>query len=247
VPFNYNRADPKLELPHRWDLEPLVLRTIQPKDENGRPAYDYIDGAFRPDTGKLLALLGRTELYGSPLAAVRELLQNAFDAVNERLARERLDLPHPLDPDALEALRATHRVTIKIEERDNRVYLVCADNGVGMNKSVIRDYLLVSGRRRRPEVSALARRCREKGFSLERSGQFGIGVLSYFMLADQVVLRTWHNEGEGAEAVVGASRQKGSGLLGNCDPTLELNEGQRSPSGCDANSTSARSIDSPIL
>jgi Histidine kinase-, DNA gyrase B-, and HSP90-like ATPase len=213
APFKHNPANPRHELPHRWDMEPLVHRTFQPRDQDGRPAYEYIDGAFRPDTGKLLELLGGSELYGTEWAAVRELLQNAFDAVNERIARERLALPEPLDKARVDSIRDNHSVSIRVEERDDRVYLVCTDNGIGMSKAVIRDYLLVSDRRRRPEIAALERRCREKGFSLERSGKFGIGVLGYFMLADHLVLRTWCNEGEGAEACGWSFETDGIGCL----------------------------------
>jgi hypothetical protein len=46
-----------------------------------------------------LELLAGTQLYGTPLAAIRELLQNAFDAVGERIARERLSQPDPVDPE----------------------------------------------------------------------------------------------------------------------------------------------------
>jgi HSP90 family molecular chaperone len=117
------------------------------------------NGAFRPDTGKLLDLLGGPELYGSPFAAVRELLQNAFDAVNERIARGRLERSDPLASGVVEALSATHKVAIKVEQRDNRVYLVCVDNGIGMSKSVLCDYLLVSGRRGRPECTETSSCC----------------------------------------------------------------------------------------
>jgi len=56
-----------------------------------KDAYVYIEGSFRPNTEKLLELLAGTALYEEPLAAVRELLQNAFDAVRERIAYERLE------------------------------------------------------------------------------------------------------------------------------------------------------------
>ena len=114
---------------------------------------------------------------------------------------------------------------MKVEERDGRVYLVCTDNGVGMNKAVIRDYLLVSGRNRRPEFNALERRCKEKNFSVERSGKFGIGVLSYFMIADQLIIRTLHNEGEGAEAVGWRFETDGVGSFGELRPDPQIARG----------------------
>src|SRR5579875_715891 len=71
------------QLPHQWDLATEVHRNIVPKENT----YEYIDGSFRPNTAKLLQLLSGTELYGKTIAAVRELLQNAFDAVKEDIAR----------------------------------------------------------------------------------------------------------------------------------------------------------------
>jgi len=59
-----------------------------------------------------------------------------------------------------------------------------------MTKRIIKDHLLVSGSGTRQDVLALERRCLAAGFVLGRSGQFGIGVLSYFMLADKVVITT---------------------------------------------------------
>jgi hypothetical protein len=68
-----------------------------------------------------------------------------------------------------------------------------------MSKAIIRDYLLVSGKSRRPDLAKLGRDCRERGFSFDHTGKFGIGVLSYFMLADKVVIRTRRNVSEDRE------------------------------------------------
>jgi hypothetical protein len=174
-------------LPHRWRLEPIVYRDVRPRDD----AFVYIDGAFRPDTQRLLELLAGQELYGNPLFALRELLQNAFDAVRERIAWQRLALSDPNDPSAVSRLVASHRVELTIERRgDGTDLLRCRDTGAGMNREILTNYLLVSGAGRHPEAAALARHARDVGFELERTGEFGIGVLSYFMLADRVELRT---------------------------------------------------------
>ncbi len=55
---------------HRWDLPQKLHRDLEPKANT----YEYIDGAFRPNTRKLLELLSGKELYGTALAGVRELL-----------------------------------------------------------------------------------------------------------------------------------------------------------------------------
>jgi hypothetical protein len=187
------------QLPHRWVLPNFVQRDFRPQERDGRPNYEYIDGAFRPDTAKLLELLAGTELYGDWRAGVRELLSNAFDAVRERIARRRLELSDPLNPTGVSFLEREHFVSLRLEASEGRCFLVCEDNGVGMDKAVIRDYLLVSGKSRRPDLATLERDCRGRGFSFDRTGKFGVGVLSYFMLADKVIIRTRRYAGEYCE------------------------------------------------
>jgi hypothetical protein len=181
------------DLPHRWDLSPAVHADIRPRDDS----YEYIDGSFRPDTQKLLQLLSGVELYGNELVAVRELLQNAFDAVRERIAYERLALLNPTDPSIEVRLGELNRVDMCLEVSAGGAWLVCVDTGVGMTKTIIQDHLLVSGVASRHDVLELERRCRHAGFTLGRTGQFGIGVLSYFMLADRVTIRTKRSQDPG--------------------------------------------------
>lgn len=179
--------------PHRWDLLPSVHRDIAPKGDT----YVYIDAGFRPDTQKMLQLLSGVELYGSAMVAVRELLQNAFDAIKEQIAYERLSRPNPKDLLLQKNLGKLHRVNLTLEDRPDGVWLICKDDGVGMTKAIIRDHVLVSGAAKHHDVLALERRCRKAGFPLGRTGQFGIGVLSYFMLGDRVVLNTMRSPNPG--------------------------------------------------
>ena len=105
---------------HRWVILPDVRRDIRPK--NG--LYEYIDGAFRPDTKKLLQLFSGKEMYGNELVAVRELLQNAFDAVREQIAYERLARPNPRDGNLEEKFAEVHKVELQVEVRNGQVWLV---------------------------------------------------------------------------------------------------------------------------
>ena len=104
-PFSHNPIDPDHPLPHHWDLEPFVLTNWTITNQGGDSDYTYIDGSFRPAPGKLLELLAGLELYRTSLDGVRELLQNAFDAVNEHIAIKRLEVPNPLDKKSLLSLR----------------------------------------------------------------------------------------------------------------------------------------------
>lgn len=180
-------------LPHRWDVQSAVMRDVKPQPET----YEYIDGSFQPDTKRLLDLLSGTELYQDPLVAVRELVQNAFDAVRERIARQRLRQPNPANPVVQERLAALHEVTLRLEKGSDGLTLICTDTGMGMTRRIIERHLLTSGAPRRGEITALERACTESGFRLERTGQFGIGVLSYFMLANQVTVVTARSQEAG--------------------------------------------------
>jgi len=186
------------KLPHKWTLPSGIERDIEPYQDS----YEYIDGAFRPDTNKILELLSGTELYGTPIHAVQEMLQNAFDAVREQIAYTRLGLRSPDDVSSNE-LGKQHFVRLTLENTDGSVWIVCEDNGVGMTKRIIADYLLVSGRGVRHEILDLERRCEAAGFSLGRTGQFGIGVLSYFMLASRVIFKTRRSSESGLQEPYG--------------------------------------------
>jgi hypothetical protein len=176
--------------PYRWPLESRVHATVAPREGT----YVYIDGSFRPNVTKVLELLGGIELYGTRMAAVRELLQNAFDAVRERIARQRLQTETPMASETVDRIRALHHVTIRVEPGDEGVQVICADSGIGMTKAMIRDRFLVSGATPRHQERELERECRRHGFSVGRTARFGIGVLSYFLLGSRVVVRTKRSE-----------------------------------------------------
>jgi hypothetical protein len=210
------------EIPYPWWLPAAVHRNIEPRDGT----YEYIDGAFRPDTRKILSLLSGTALYQTPFHAVRELAQNAFDAVAERIAYQRLGQLKPASGKLAKQLAEQHRVSLQLETEGADAFLVCTDNGIGMTKSIIRDRVLVAGSSPRHDVRALDRRCKEAGFDLGRSGKFGIGILSYFMISTNVEIETlraqeagdsdstkWHFETEGVGSF-GELRKLGGDLPG---------------------------------
>ncbi|MGN7999477.1 HD domain-containing protein [Sphingomonas sp. 22176] len=159
--------------------------------------FTYIDGSFRPDTQKLLATLSGTALYESNLSAVRELIQNALDAVREQIAYTRLQFTDPMEPNAIQSLANLHHVTVSLTKDGDRIFLKCEDNGTGMTRAIIERHLLISGSGIRGESRRLERAAQERGFAVERTGRFGIGVLSYFMLADSLSISTRRSQEAG--------------------------------------------------
>lgn len=195
---------------YRWPWPPKTTKDIKPIAHT----FEYIEGAFRPHMSRIISLLGGTELYRSPLAAIRELLQNAFDAVIEQMARQLL-VADSADLDGHRAsLGGLNRVRLGLEHVDGDTWLICSDTGAGMTRRIIEQFLLVSGSSPRPEVLELIRQCAQRGIEFARSGQFGVGTLSYFMLADKMIIETrpsieahvnpenhgWSFETEGLEA-----------------------------------------------
>ena len=133
------------------------------------------------------------------MIAVRELLQNALDTVKEQIARQRLLQQDPLDSAWHRKLGELHKVSLVVTQNEQGVWLICTDTGIGMTRGIIERHLLVGGSSALPEVRQLEREANACGFSTERSGQFGIGVLSYFMLADSMVITTRRSDLAGGD------------------------------------------------
>lgn len=133
----------------------------------------------------LIRLLAE-HLYSEPDVFVRELVQNANDSIVRRREQE---------PDLAGR--------IEIEADPSARTLVFRDNGLGMDAQDIRRFLSVIG----SSGTGTTRRelAGKGGAALELIGQFGIGMLSAFVVAERVVVRTrklgseeafaWHNSG----------------------------------------------------
>ncbi|MFC1419472.1 ATP-binding protein [Streptacidiphilus cavernicola] len=147
-----------------------------------------VDAALQiSDVPALVGVLGGEQLYGrEPEVAVRELIQNAQDAVMARTV---------VDPDFTDG-----RVEVRLSEVDGEWVLEVGDNGVGMDEDLLVHSLLDFGRsgwssnRVRKSFPGLA------GGGFKPRGRFGIGFFSVFMLGDQVELVTRRYDGAQADA-----------------------------------------------
>jgi molecular chaperone HtpG len=120
---------------------------------------------FQVDLRGLVDLLSH-HLYSSPRVYLRELLQNAVDAITARRA---------LDPGAPASIR------LSVERGGLRV----EDCGIGLSEADVHTFLATIGRSSKRDVVAgveVARR--------EFLGQFGIGLLACFMVADEIEVVT---------------------------------------------------------
>ena len=126
---------------------------------------------------RLVKLLAGESLYGNdPMAAVRELLQNANDAV-------RLKFHTAID----EYDAQVEKLPIKVElsNEGSNTYLSISDFGVGMTSRIMTEYLIsIASNYWESQFYYDYPGAVEKGFA--QAGKFGIGFLSVFMLGDEI-------------------------------------------------------------
>ena len=118
-------------------------------------------------------------LYAEADAFVREMLQNAHDSI-----KRRREWQGDGTPDGV--------VRVKIDRQAAMVTIT--DNGAGMTETEVREYLSTIGR---SGTDASRRDLVEKGRQAEVTviGQFGIGLLSAFIVDDRVVEMQSYLEG----------------------------------------------------
>ncbi|MEV7598476.1 ATP-binding protein [Kitasatospora sp. NPDC089797] len=192
------RADELLHAVRRVLTDhPLPTRLTS---DGAAPAAGAFTGwaRFRLDERRVRSLLMGVELYRDRDLAVRELYQNALDACRYRRARtEYLDRTNPL---------ATYSYEGRIEFRqdvdeDGRAYLECQDNGVGMGEAELRGVFSNAGARFAEQLDFKLERAEwrktDPPVELYPNSRFGIGVLSYFMLADEIQVTTCRMDATG--------------------------------------------------
>lgn len=122
--------------------------------------------AFQVDLRGIVELLSH-HLYTSPRVYVRELLQNAVDAISARGL---------VDP------AADRSVVVEPREHTGDGTLRVHDSGVGLTEAEVHELLATIGRSSKRDDLGFARH--------EFLGQFGIGLLSCFLVADEIRVLT---------------------------------------------------------
>ncbi|WP_229835983.1 HSP90 family protein, partial [Dactylosporangium sucinum] len=148
-----------------------------------------MDRTFQVDLRGVVDLLSH-HLYASPRVYVRELLQNAVDAITARGAgggRIRIEAPD-----------VTGDGTLRV-----------SDNGVGLSEEQVHQFLATIGRSSKRDDFGFARH--------DFLGQFGIGLLSCFLVADEIRVLTraegsptvlWRGFADGRYSVSPASAER---------------------------------------
>lgn len=165
---------------------------------DGRPRYQRPLVHFRLDHNRIRELLMGEQLYGDPMLAVREMYQNALDACRYRQARVTFlkRIGKYLGPPYVGRIRFRQDV-----DTAGRAFIECDDNGVGMTSAILEHVFAVAGRRFHDLPEFVEERADwqriESPVQLYPNSQFGIGVLGYFMLADEILVATRRYERDG--------------------------------------------------
>ncbi|MCC3654676.1 caspase family protein [Streptomyces sp. S07_1.15] len=171
---------------------------------------------FRLAEDEIRPLLMGTQLYGDPMLAVRELYQNALDACRYREMRVRYGRKRHSGHSDDWRPRIVFRQGV---DEEGRAYIECEDNGSGMTREKLTSMFARAGRRyeQDPDFVQERRNWRRAGLDdVHLNSRFGIGVFSYFMLAEEVEVRTCPVDRFGEhipQEQLRADIQSGSGLL----------------------------------
>lgn len=203
----------------------LTADGVTPASDGAGPAYRLPHLRFRLAQEQVLELLMGEQLYGDPALPIRELYQNALDAC--RYAQARLTyLKRAGRSDALDHWSGAIRFRQGTDDQ-GRPFIECEDNGIGMGVRELTETFTQAGRRfaDTPEFIEEQTEWLAQDVRLYPNSQFGIGVLSYFMLADDFEVETcrMNREGRSGESLHVAI--SGSGNL------IRLRPGRREQHG----------------
>lgn len=151
------------------------------------------------DLPRIIRSLGGEELYGKdPTVPLRELIQNSSDAIRARRFYESRD-------------NDFGEIIVSLSEKDGISCLRVEDNGIGMSKRVLTQYLLDFGCSfwSKPQVQEEFPGLLSSGF--QSTGKYGIGFFSVFMSSDRVKIITRRPDAAASDSLV---LEFGSGLAG---------------------------------
>ena len=151
--------------------------------------YEYHDLSFSLSRDEVINLFLTDKLYGDTSLFVRELLQNSLDALRLRKAVK------AMKKEAWEEGQVRFRHYL--DEKGHSV-VECADNGCGMDYHILEQFFGQVGKSyyRSNEFERLRAGLRQAGVDFDPCSRFGIGFMSVFMVADNVIVQTRKEDGE---------------------------------------------------
>lgn len=140
---------------------------------------------FTLEQNRILELLMGAQLYSDKYACLRELYQNSLDACRCQMAA-----------DEANGKESVGKIEFGIEtDKEGKKYVYCLDNGKGMSTHIIENYLLKIGSSYY-KSSDFYQSQAATGNKFTPTSQFGIGILSCFMIGDRLEITTKEEGGE---------------------------------------------------
>lgn len=130
--------------------------------------------SFSLNQKKIIELLMGVGLYKDKFACLRELYQNSLDACRCMIAQNNCSNYNSIG-----------LIEFNLQEEEDKVFLCCIDNGIGMTKEVIETFLLKIGNSYY-KSSDFFKQQANWGGKFTPTSQFGIGILSCFMIGDKI-------------------------------------------------------------
>jgi hypothetical protein len=178
----------------------FAVRGVAGADDLGRLAEYIPPKGWTPadarvqvsDVVRLVDRMGGSELYGDrPYVPLRELIQNASDAVR---ARREIGSLGP----------GEGQITVRLRpaEEEGRHWLEVEDTGVGMSSEVLSNHLLDFGQSFWESELVLAELPGLSAKGFVSTGRFGIGFFSVFMWSQEVKVTSWRSGADTADTHV---------------------------------------------
>ncbi|WP_288749113.1 hypothetical protein [uncultured Treponema sp.] len=188
---NFYRLKQTWEKLEKFDVYNIILNPTVLRDN-----IKYDRDVFIPDEkmkftlnqSKILNLLMGVQLYKDKFACLRELYQNALDTSKCLLAYNKTK-------GVSEKICIEFGIGEENLEGRNRKYIYCLDHGLGMDKYIVENYLLHIGNSYYKSKDFDAKNTDWK-FDVKPTSQFGIGILSCYMIADKLGVTSVYYENQ---------------------------------------------------
>ncbi len=162
---------------------------------------------FKTEARQVLDLMIHS-VYSNKDIFLRELISNSSDALDKRRF-EAVKNPE---------LAASDEYAIWIAVDKEKRTLSVSDNGIGMSRDEVKEFIGTIAKSGAQEFLALLRAQKDQATLPELIGQFGVGFYSTFMVSDKVALITrrageseatrWESEGDGQYTISDAERDE---------------------------------------
>jgi len=173
-----------------------------------RSGLEYDVEVFRPDRtlkfvlnqNKILEMLAGVQLYQDRLLCLRELYQNALDASKCMRANN-------MTEGIRQKLPIVFGLGQELVEGREQKYIYCLDHGIGMDDYIIKNYLLKIGTSYYKSADFMKANA-NWNFEVNPTSQFGIGLLSGYMLADKIGITSVYYKSQRAISCIISNKEQ---------------------------------------